>query len=365
MEKKLRIKIRKEVDSRLRRIADFLLLNASFIENLGLFNGKMGIAIFFFHYARYANNEVFEEYAGELIDEIYEEININTKVNFEDGLTGIGWGIEYLIKQGFLEGDTDDVLREIDDVIYMNIVNSPILFDNGNDLFGYGFYLLERLINHEINDENLNTLIKKKHLIFLIDECERVLIQKRHKNFNIPTLSLRTLNSVLWFIVEIRRLGLFPSKAEKLLPALQGHLIISTQKKQNINQYLQRNLTHNLVNCISDMELREQFFSILNYIQSESLEYSGEYPFITQCTEVTLYKLIYQPYMNKCALESKLFNPVLESIDNEEDWFALLDKLNKDNIGLTGLSGFGFSLLQNIENNSINHTSRKITQNRV
>lgn len=106
-----------KIEDRLRRIANFLLLNASFIDNLGLLNGKMGIAIFFYHYSRYTQNKIFEDYAGELIDEIYEEINVNTPVNFADGLTGIGWGIEYLVKNHFTEGDTDEVLAEIDNTM--------------------------------------------------------------------------------------------------------------------------------------------------------------------------------------------------------------------------------------------------------
>ncbi len=45
-----------------------LLLNASFIDNIGLMHGKMGISAFPFHLARSMRNKVFEEYAGELID---------------------------------------------------------------------------------------------------------------------------------------------------------------------------------------------------------------------------------------------------------------------------------------------------------
>jgi len=60
-----------KVENRLQRIANVLLLNASFTDNLGLLNGKMGIAIFFYQYARYTGNKVYEDYAGELIDEIY------------------------------------------------------------------------------------------------------------------------------------------------------------------------------------------------------------------------------------------------------------------------------------------------------
>ena len=90
-------------------IINTLLLNASFIMH-----GKMGITIFFFQLARQTKNQIYEDYAGELIDEIYEEITANTPVDFENGLAGIGWGIENLIENEFIEANTDKVLEELD-----------------------------------------------------------------------------------------------------------------------------------------------------------------------------------------------------------------------------------------------------------
>ena len=87
------LNLNERINDRLRRIANVLLINASFIDNPGLLNGKMGISIFFYRYGRYLDNKIYTDYAGEIIDEIYEEIAINTPLNFASGLTGIGWGI--------------------------------------------------------------------------------------------------------------------------------------------------------------------------------------------------------------------------------------------------------------------------------
>ena len=59
----------------LQRIANHLVINSIFLDNFGLFYGKMGIVIFFYHYSRYTNNPIYEEFAGELLDEIFEEIH--------------------------------------------------------------------------------------------------------------------------------------------------------------------------------------------------------------------------------------------------------------------------------------------------
>jgi hypothetical protein len=81
--------VKNPVDLRLRRIADILLLNGSLAANPGLFNGKMGIAIFLYHFARKTRNALYDSYAGELIDEIYKEINSQSPVGFANGLTGL------------------------------------------------------------------------------------------------------------------------------------------------------------------------------------------------------------------------------------------------------------------------------------
>lgn len=172
------------VESRLQRIGNILLINASFIENPGLLNGKTGISVFFYEYGRYLKNKIYTDYAGELIDEIYEEIAINTPLNFASGLTGIGWGIEYLVKNKFVDADTDEVLADIDNAVNRGILNNPLLLENENDLFGYGHYCLSRLRGHENDNDNLSSLIKKEHLIYLIDECERLLVHKRNHLLN-------------------------------------------------------------------------------------------------------------------------------------------------------------------------------------
>ena len=94
-------------------ITNNLLLNASFIDNLGLLHGKMEISICFFHLARQTGNKTYEDFAGELIDEVYEEITADTPLDFESGLAGIGWGIEYFAQNGFIEADTNEVLGRL------------------------------------------------------------------------------------------------------------------------------------------------------------------------------------------------------------------------------------------------------------
>ncbi len=344
-----------KVDDRLRRIADVLLLNASFLENIGLLNGKMGIAIFFYHYSRYSGAKIFEDYAGELIDEIYEEINSNTTVNFEEGLTGIGWGIEYLVKNGFVQADTDETLSEIDNSIYRSRINSPILINDGKDLFGYGLYYIKRLISRDINDDDLNTLIKKYHLIFLMDECERILVQKHYKRFNIESLSVNAINSFIWFLIEMQRLGIFPYKSQKVLQVFPDYIDASLKCYNDIagkNQML--GLTGFLLPYINDPVTKDSLAGLLqsNLFEEKRNELSDETAIINFAKE-TWQQIVYEPYVSTNLESDDLFNKFFSIIDNEENWIKRLESLNKNNIGLTGLAGLGLGLvLEGLKNES-------------
>ena len=61
----------------LEKIANHYLFYGSFHSDLGLYNGKMGMVIFFFHYARYTGNSLYEDFAEEFLNEILESAHRN------------------------------------------------------------------------------------------------------------------------------------------------------------------------------------------------------------------------------------------------------------------------------------------------
>lgn len=89
------------------------LLHSCNSKKLGICNGKMGIVLFFFHYFKYTNNQMYEDIAGELLDDIFDDLDLSLNISFNDGLSGIGWGIEYLAQNNFIQVSAD-VLDDID-----------------------------------------------------------------------------------------------------------------------------------------------------------------------------------------------------------------------------------------------------------
>ena len=136
-------------DKLLQRIARYLMLHGSFTDDIGLLHGKTGIVIFFYHYARYTEKRIYNDFAEELIEEIYKEINVSTPLNFKDGLCGIAWGIGYLIQNDFIEADPDEVLEDLDKRIMEWDVRhiSDCSLETG--LTGIACYVISRMRNRE------------------------------------------------------------------------------------------------------------------------------------------------------------------------------------------------------------------------
>lgn len=168
----------------LQQIANHLLINSSFLTDLSLFHGKTGIVLFFYKYAQYTNNPVYEEFAGELLDELFKEIHDGIGVDFEHGLSGIGWGVLYLLKNKFIAGNPAEILEDIDmrimEVNLLRIRNSSL--ERG--ISGIAIYLSYRLSFADVTSpfdsaflSDLQKVISDKaihtdfDLYFFINQC--------------------------------------------------------------------------------------------------------------------------------------------------------------------------------------------------
>ena len=131
------------------RIARHLILHSSFCPYSGLLKGKMGVAIFFYELFNATNQKVYDDYAGDLIDEIYEKIKYNSSPYFNDGLAGIGWGFEYIIRKKYVGADADDILDSLDKQIMERDVRKITNIDLDRGLKGIAHYIIARCANRD------------------------------------------------------------------------------------------------------------------------------------------------------------------------------------------------------------------------
>ena len=165
--------------AQLKQIADHHLLRGLFCQELGLWEGKTGMSLFFFLLSRHTGNRWYEEFAGELLDDVCSHLSLHCPVTFADGLCGIGWAIEFLKKEGFIEGDTDEILAEVDRQVMERDVRRITDASLETGLAGIAAYVRSRLDSkrtdsdyHPFDAEYLNDLniaCKKNGLDWMSD----------------------------------------------------------------------------------------------------------------------------------------------------------------------------------------------------
>lgn len=94
------------------RMLHHLMLQSDFLDDIGLLKGKMGLALFFTEYKRHTGENIYENIADDLIDQIFSNAHKQLPVGL-NGLCGIGWGVEYLVQNGFMNGNTAEICEDI------------------------------------------------------------------------------------------------------------------------------------------------------------------------------------------------------------------------------------------------------------
>ena len=200
---------RENMKQSMKRIAEALVQRGMNIPGLGLLKGKMGVVIFFYHYARFTGDKSYAEHAMKLMDMIQEQLLVmDPKTGYADGLAGIGAAIEYLVQNHFIEGDTDEILEDFDSHIF----KATIFGDHADcslstGITGLGRYLLFRIAGNDANDEHVSTLDNKMLLIQITDIVDRKL----------SCLKETEIDDVFDFLLEMNRINIYPVKIKRML----------------------------------------------------------------------------------------------------------------------------------------------------
>ena len=102
-------------------IHSFLADSFEIDPSLGLASGKIGGCIYFFYLSRAENNPAYRKIAEKLLDDVFADIASVKTIDVKNGLGGIGLGISFLIRNGYVQGNVNRILREIDDRIFKNL----------------------------------------------------------------------------------------------------------------------------------------------------------------------------------------------------------------------------------------------------
>ena len=163
----------------LQSIVCHLMLHSSFMKDVGLLEGKLGVAIFFFQYSTYTNKKIYSDFGEELVGDICNEIHENYPLNFKKGLSGIVWGIEYLIRNKYVDADTDDVLEELDKKILEWDVRCITDISLETGLAGLAYYVISHYSNN-----NKRSNIPKEYIVDLVSSL-KLKMNNADKNYQV------------------------------------------------------------------------------------------------------------------------------------------------------------------------------------
>lgn len=83
----------------------------------GLYRGKIGIAVFLCHYASWSQQQMYNDFAFDLIEEAQRQMKGKSPVNFPYGLSGMGTGIAYMIQNNYFDANSDEILEDFDNIL--------------------------------------------------------------------------------------------------------------------------------------------------------------------------------------------------------------------------------------------------------
>lgn len=187
-------------------------------SNHGLLNGNAGIVIFLYQLARNIKNPEIEEMADGLLDKIFASLSTSMPIDFENGLAGIGWAIEYLVQNRFSEGNTNEILEDVDTKVYKTITLENLnSLELTNGFTGYLCYLNMRLKN-KTNTNAMAYRVNRELLYYTVNKIDELgptlfpqMVKEMHFDF------CWRYPAMLYAVTESYQLGLFNHKIEMLI----------------------------------------------------------------------------------------------------------------------------------------------------
>lgn len=159
---------------------------------------EIGRIIALYTYASYTGDVIYEKQADELLEQLLgNDIEIVPSLGQESSFCSLGCGLIYILRNGFAEGEENEILMELDTRLSALSINWNK--EQKESLYGWIHYLTIRI---DVPEEGTATLINKQNLIQFLDRLGDIEIVDDY---------------LLKDIRKIDALGIFPKRTKRLL----------------------------------------------------------------------------------------------------------------------------------------------------
>lgn len=199
------------MDRQLLKIANTLTLDLHSIEDIGLIGGKMGAAVFYYRFSEYTGIRTYSEMGDNLLDEVLNGLKSIKTNTIEQGLTGISWGINYLIQNSFVEA-SDDILGDLELHLFSK---EYVGFDTTFSALSPAIYLLSKPGGRYMLDQY------DKWVVSLLNTCNFYCLSI----YDDKKKPLDLINSMLYFLIELKKFEVHTWESSKLIWKILNYLL--------------------------------------------------------------------------------------------------------------------------------------------
>jgi hypothetical protein len=276
-QKQKSISLNMELNNKLKdlndRFINYLLLNASFNNDIGLLTGKSAAVLFFAMNKDLPDKNWIEDILLDHIEEVLKQINKYTPMTFGDGIAGVGGLLNYLHKQGYLDNNATYFLEETERYFFNAVLGAKIdTYGLKYGVAGIAEYFLNLYLS-EVTNNSIRTMRIQEALISCFDQIEK--FWKFQKGLPIEELNIHKWQgwqSVLSFLVKLKKINLCNYQAEILQFDIMKELIYRIEMNDNskIDQF---DVMFNLIIAQSnyveqEMDVQNKLFELLQSLSS-------------------------------------------------------------------------------------------------
>ena len=295
---------------------------SALVPGTGLLTGKIGIAILLYQYARYRNDSKMTEYADHLIDIALQDLSFTGGNEFDSGLCGIAWCLDYLMKKEFVQAD-EDMFEEIDTVLFQEKTGVSNFNNLGVEL-GKGLYILKRLSSCVSSAESVWSK-RIENLVYHL----RDILMLRDTGYKYPVLSCRILIRFFHICQTLREHNLYIPEIDALYEELPETVNIFYRKgKIFLDKYM-------LATLLYDIPVFKECIPTGNIPQSMTL------------TDVNNFYLTRLVLNRSFPIPEALSTTIISIVRDQQRISELLYLLNPNNAGLGNYAcGLAWAMLQ-------------------
>lgn len=345
---------REEFNNHIQKLDHIIMSLPMSLLPIGLFDGKMGLCIYYFHKAQLHDNPQYRAYAEKLLNDIYVSTSEITAIDFNTGILGIAWGIQYLAEKKFVTGNIDNSLREVDDLLFRNIHKDWLEDEKRKrkDLLWLLFYYSDRL--RTIKNKTEKILVQRT-VIQIINHIEDNFSDTPWEEPLHFDLEGYELPLYLLLLSKFYSLEFYNYKIIKIWEGL-SHSVLSSTPVRHGNRFVLLSAIQEALKYVSQPQWEEHAeFLKMNIDHKRIINQEFLNKNITLRRGLSGYCLLF--FLQKKDFHSPLImNNILEKIEQSEIWEGRFNpQLNAfaGNIGLVnGYAGVSFiydSLLKNTE----------------